>query len=109
MKEPIRGEVYWVNLDPTIGSEISKPRPAVIVSINVLNARRNTVIVIPLSSKGVHRPPLVVDVRSAGEDSTARIDQIRTIDKARLRERKGVLNGADLSALDDALRVVVGL
>ena len=109
MSAPRRGDVYWVDLDPIVGSEINKCRPAVVVSLNILNERRNTVIVVPLSSKGTHRPPLVVAVSSAGEQGTARIDQIRTVDKSRLRERIDTLASADRKAIEDSLRVVLGL
>ena len=108
MSHPRRGEVHWVVLDPTIGSEINKRRPAVVLSLNVFNERRNTVIVIPLSSKGTSRPPLVVSVSSAGEESNARIDQIRTVDKSRLQGQLGKLSAEDLKAVEESLRVVVG-
>ena len=109
MSAPRRGDVYWVDLDLTVGSESNKRRLAVVVSLNVLNERRNTVIVVPLSSQGTHRPPLVVAVSSAGEPGTARIDQVRTVDKSRLRERIGTLSSADRRAIEDSLRAVLGL
>jgi len=57
-----RGDVYWVDLDPTKGSEINKLRPCVIISANPINKARRTVIVIPLSTSAQPRPPLVVKV-----------------------------------------------
>ena len=109
MSHPRRGEVHWVVLDPSVRSEFNKRRPAVILSLNVLNERRNTVVVIPLSSKGTPRPALVVSVPSAGEESNARIDQIRAVDKSRLRGQIGKLSVDDLKAVEESLRVVVGL
>ena len=62
MTPPKRGEVYWVNLDPTVGSEIAKRRPAVVISVDALNRQRNHVVIVPLSSKGTQRPPIVTAV-----------------------------------------------
>ena len=59
-----RGEVWWVNLDPTQGSEIQKTRPAVILTVNALNRARRTVVVVPLSSFATPRPPIVVSAPS---------------------------------------------
>ena len=104
-----RGDVVWVNLDPTIGAEIRKRRPCVIGSLGVLNARRLTVVVVPLSGSSTPRPPPVVAVPSAGVDSNARIDQIRAIDKSRVAAAIGKLSTADMEAVAQALRTVLGL
>ena len=106
---PKRGEVYWVNLDPTVGAEIRKTRPCVVVSLSVINERRRTIVVVPLSAAGTPRPPLVVAIPSAGANHTARVDQIRTVDKARLANSHGRLDRADLNAIEHALRTVLGL
>jgi len=104
-----RGDIYWVELDPTIGGEINKRRPCVLVSLTVLNQRRRTVVVVPLSSKGVPRPPLVVAAPSAGVDATARVDQVRAVDKSRLVDRYGALAPREMDELERSLRVVLGL
>ena len=83
-----RGEVYWVNLDPTIGSEIRKTRPALIISPDDMNAALPRVIVAPLTSKGQPlgcRPELVFD----GKKARVLLDQIRAIDKQRLAGKLG--------------------
>jgi mRNA interferase MazF len=103
-----RGEVWWVDLDPTRGSEIRKTRPAVIVSVDALNRARRTVVVAPLSSSAAPRPPLVVPLPSAGPHSLAVCDQVRAVDKSRLLERSGVLSPEDMQALTQGLRVVLG-
>lgn len=108
-QSPERGEIYWVNLDPTVGSEIRKTRPCVVISLTPLNERRRTIVVVPLSSAGTPRPPLVVAIPSAGPDRTARVDQIRAVDKARLAKLHGMLDHADLSNVEHALRTVLGL
>jgi mRNA interferase MazF len=104
-----RGEVVWVNLDPTIGAEIRKQRPCVIVSLSVLNDQRLTVVVVPLSGASTPRPPLVVAIPSAGPRSNARIDQIRAVDKARIGETLGKLTREEMSSVEQALRTVLGL
>ena len=80
-----RFEVWLVNLDPTIGSEIKKTRPAVIVSPDELNAHLATVIVVPLTTGRSY--PFRMDTKVAGKKGVAAIDQIRTVDRKRLVKR----------------------
>jgi mRNA interferase MazF len=83
-----RGEVYWVNLDPTIGTEIRKTRPALVISPDDMNAALPRIIVAPLTSKG---QPLGCRPEVKFKDKSSRIllDQIRTIDKQRLGAKMG--------------------
>ena len=104
-----RGDVVWVNLDPTVGAEIRKRRPCVVLSLSVLNERRLTVVVVPLSTASTPRPPLVVAVPSAGAGANARIDQVRAVDKSRILDVAGKLNRADMEQVEQALRTVLGL
>jgi mRNA interferase MazF len=104
-----RGAIYWIDLDPTRGSEIKKTRPCVIVSHDAINRARRTVVVVPLSSAATPRPPLVIPVPSAGATSTAICDQIRAVDKSRLADVVGQLSDADMGAIEDGLRVVLGI
>jgi mRNA interferase MazF len=104
-----RGDVAWVNLDPTVGAEIRKRRPCVVVSLSVLNERRLTVVVVPLSTASTPRPPLVVAVPSAGAGANARIDQIRAVDRSRILDTAGKLTRADMEQVEQALRTVLGL
>lgn len=104
-----RGEVWWVDLDPTRGSEIRKTRPAVIISVDALNRARRTVVVVPLSSAAPARPPLVIPVESAGAGSVAVCDQVRAVDKTRLVSQMGHLSQLDLKTLSESLSVVLGL
>src|SRR3978361_282212 len=92
----LRGDVWWVNLDPTTGSEINKTRPCVILSSNLLNQRRKTVIIIPLSTSPTVRPPLTVAVHSAGQVAVAVTDQIRASAKERFMSRIGTLNDSEM-------------
>ena len=96
-------------MDPVVGSEIAKTRPAVVLTANVLNQLRRTVIVIPLSSSPTARPPLTVPVNCAGKPAVAVIDQMRAVSKERLRERIGVVSSVELVEIERAVRRVLDL
>jgi len=104
-----RGEVWWVRLDPTLGSEIKKTRPCLVMGTNVLNERRRTVVIVPLSSAPKAAPPLLVPVMCAGRKAMAVIDQIRAVTKERFTRRMGELSAQDLSSVEEALRLVLEL
>ena len=104
-----RGDIYWVKLDPTVGSEIRKKRPCVLIGANPINEARRTVVVIPLSSIGISRPPLTIPVNCLGKQAVAVCDQIRAVDKSRLIEKAGSLTKEDLSELENGLRQVLAL
>lgn len=106
---PRRGEVWWVSLDPTLGSEIRKTRPCVVMGTNVLNERRRTVVIVPLSSVPRAAPPLLVPVVCAGRHAMAVIDQIRAVTKERFIRRLGELSPEELAAVEDGLRQVLEL
>src|SRR5438105_12485889 len=99
-----RGEIWWINLDPTVGREIKKRRPCVVVSANEVNRLRSTPVVVPLSSSPVAAPPIVVAVPIAGKSSVAVLDQIRAVDKKRFDRRAGRLNASDLSEIERGLK-----
>jgi mRNA interferase MazF len=104
-----RGSVWWVELDPTRGSEIRKTRPAVVLSADALNRVRRTVVVVPLSTGPAPHPPVVMAVPSAGEGSVAVCDQIRAVDRSRLTRAGGVLSPEDLHTVEDSVRAVLRL
>ena len=88
-----RGDVYWVNLDPTVGTEIKKTRPALVVSPDDMNAALPRVIVAPITSKGQPlgcRPELEFN----GRPARVLLDQIRCVDKARLAGKLGEIDSA---------------
>jgi mRNA interferase MazF len=97
---PRRGEIWWVRLDPTLGSEIAKTRPCLILSTNVVNERRRTVVVIPLSTAPQASPPLLVPVQCGGRTVVAVTDQIRSIAKERLQSRLGEISPSDMEAVE---------
>ncbi len=92
-----RGEIWLVNLDPTIGSEIRKSRPCVVVSPAELNDHLRTAIVAPMTSKGV-AAPFRVPVTHAGTKGLILLDQVRTVDKARLAKKLGAVSSKALVA-----------
>jgi len=96
-----RFEVWLVNLDPTVGSEIRKTRPAVIVSPDELNAHLQTVVVVPLTTGRAY--PFRIATKVQGKAGVAAIDQIRTIDKRRLVKRISTLRANTAKRLLDAL------
>jgi len=104
-----RGNVFWINLDPTRGSEIAKLRPCILVGATPINKARRTVVVVPLSTGGKPRPPLAVPVRCLKKKVIAVCDQIRAIDKTRLVKEAGALSSDDLEAVDEGLRQVLSV
>ena len=86
-----RGEVYWVNLDPTIGTEIKKTRPALVISPDDMNQALPRVIVAPITSKGQplgFRP----EIRLQGRRGRVLLDQVRCVDKVRLAGKIGKMD-----------------
>lgn len=104
-----RGEVWWVEFDPAVGSEVRKTRPAVIVSNDAANRNLARVVVIPLTSNTDRQYPGEALVSVDGQSSKAMADQIMAADKARLKSQLGVLGKADMLAVEDAMRVHLGL
>ena len=97
-----RFDVFLVNLDPTVGSEIQKTRPCLVVSPDEMNRHIATVIIAPMTTKG--RPyPTRVRCRFEGKDGQVVLDQLRTVDKVRLVKRLGRLSPA---AQHDTLAVL---
>jgi mRNA interferase MazF len=86
-----RFEVYYINLDPTIGSEIKKTRPCIIISPNEMNNNISTLIIAPLTSK-LRNYPTRVPCKIEGKQGQIVLDQIRTVDKIRLIKKIDTLN-----------------
>jgi mRNA interferase MazF len=106
---PRRGDVYWVNLDPVVGSEIRKTRPAVIVSNDSCNRHGARVVVLPITSNvdTLYPGEALIDVK--GRPGRALGDQIRSIDKQRLGRMAGRLTAEELSRVDEALAITLAL
>ena len=91
----MRGEIWLVNLDPSIGSEIKKSRPCVVVSPAEMHDHLRTVIVAPMTTKS--RPaPFRVPVMHAGQKGLILLDQVRAVDKARLAKKLGAVSAKTL-------------
>ena len=106
---PRRGEIWWAALDPTLGSEIAKTRPCLVLTANALNAHRRTVVVVPLSSVSAAAPPIRVSIHCQGREAVAVIDQIRAIAKERLRERIEAAEPLQVEAVESALKQILEL
>ena len=106
---PFRGEVWWVDFDPTRGFEIQKIRPCVVITDDRINRSRNTHIVVALSTTSPKNWPLYVPVPSVSPMSQAVIDQVRAMDRTRFRNRKGFVSAEEMESIDEALRIVLNL
>jgi mRNA interferase MazF len=104
-----RGEVWWVECDPAVGSEIRKTRPAIIVSNDAANRNLARVVVVPLTSNTSRQYPGEAWVTVAGKPGKAMADQIMAADKSRLKSRLGTLSKADMLAVEEAIQVHLGM
>ena len=113
MTYPRRGDIWLVNLDPTIGSEIKKTRPALVISNDINNEYAGAVTVLPISDRGNKVYPFEVAVSS--EDATLtkaskiKCQQIRTVDKSRLAKFLGAIHKDLFSQIQEALRIHLGM
>lgn len=106
---PLRGEVWWVDFDPSRGFEIQKIRPCVVITDDRINRSRNTHVVVALSTTSPKSWPLYVPVPSISLTTQAVIDQVRAMDRTRFRNRKGFVTAEDMERIDEALRIVLHL
>ena len=105
----IRGDVWWVDFDPTIGSEIRNRRPAVIISNDTSNNSRSRVQVVPLTTNVSRRYIGETYLTLNGRRNKAMADQIRTVSKLRLSNQFGRLSVRDMRKVESAVRIQFGL
>ena len=104
-----RGEVWWVEFDPALGSEIKKTRPAVIVSNDVSNRHMARVQVVPLTSNTGRLYPSEAVVVLGEKESKGMADQIMTVDKQRLKGVLGKLGREDMKAIEKVIKIQLGM
>ncbi|WP_077000402.1 type II toxin-antitoxin system PemK/MazF family toxin [Variovorax sp. KK3] len=100
-----RGEIWLVNLDPTVGSEIKKSRPCVVVSPSELNDHLRTVIVAPMTSKGFPAP-FRIALTHSGTKGLILLDQVRTVDKVRLAKKLGTVSAKTMLSTLETLQEI---
>lgn len=98
-----RFEIYWVSLDPTVGSEIQKTRPAVVISPNEVNSALGTILIAPITSSKRNFPTRIAFDLNKSENYIA-LDQIRAVDKTRLNRKLSVLNEETAQSVCDKLQ-----
>lgn len=104
-----RGEVYWLAFDPSVGGEIQKTRPAVIVSNDAANQALNRTLVVPLSSQTARVYPGEALVDLNGEPRKAMADQLTTASKQRFRSRLGQISSQDMERIENAILQQLGM
>jgi len=104
-----RGEVWWVEFDPALGSEIRKTRPAVIISNDAANRHLSRVVVVPVTSNTGRQYPGEALIHIGKKISKAMADQIMAADKVRLKSQLDTLSAADMWAVEDAVKVHLAL
>jgi mRNA interferase MazF len=104
-----RGDVLWVNFEPSLGGESKKTRPAIIVSNNAANTYLNRVQVVPITSNTDRFYPGEAFVSLNGEKRKAMADQLTTVSKQRLGSRVGVLGSEDITRVEAAIAVQLAL
>ena len=101
--------VYWVNLDPVVGDEIAKTRPAVVVSDDAMNEHLGTVVVCPINSRLHPRWPSRIQATVGGKRAEIAVDQIRTVSRERLGKRMGKVSDPVAMGVRNLITVMYGV
>jgi len=105
----LRGEVWWVSFGLSVGGEIQKQRPAIIVSYDASNQFLNRVQVVPITSNTGRLYPSEAYITLNGQSRKAMADQLTTVSKQRLSNQEGSLSSADMQQIDQAIKLQLGL
>lgn len=108
-KEINRGYIYWVTLDPTIGSEIKKTRPAMVISNDTQNKVSSRIVVITITSNTTNIFPFETKIKIDNKEAKALTDQIRTVDKIRVGNFIARLSRAEIIEIEKALKITLSL
>lgn len=113
MMHPKRGEIWWVNFDPSVGTEIRKTRPALIISNNIANEKSTTVNVIPITSR-IKALPIIVIIDADKKNNLKNksliiVPSITTSDKSRLKSKIGIISDEKLKEVEFKLKKHLGL
>lgn len=109
IKKIKRGEVWWVNFDPSISGEIKKTRPALVISNDYANEYSNRVQVVPLTSNLERCYPCEAYITIDGKKSKAMADQIMTVSKERLKNKIGLVVDSEVSIVEHVIKIQLGL
>ncbi|HUD55961.1 MAG TPA: type II toxin-antitoxin system PemK/MazF family toxin [Terracidiphilus sp.] len=104
-----RSEVYWINFDPSLGGEIQKTRPAIVLSNNAANLALNRVQVVPITSRTDRVYPGEAIIELKGAKRKAMADQLTTVSKQRLGNKLGALSSQDMTRVEAAIAVQLAL
>ncbi|MDR3549877.1 MAG: type II toxin-antitoxin system PemK/MazF family toxin [Candidatus Babeliales bacterium] len=104
-----RGDIYWVSFDPTVGTEIKKTRPSLIVSNNASNKMSSRIIVAPITSNTTHLFPFEVEITINTKTGKVLLDQVRSIDKQRLGKYLSTLDQETMDQVDEALKIALSI
>jgi len=104
-----RGEIYWINFDPSVGQEVKKKRPAIIISNNTSNKYLKRYQVIPLSSQTGKLYPSEAIVKIAGKENKAMADQLTTVSELRFINKAGMLTQGELKEVERIVKLQLGL
>jgi len=105
----LRGNVYWVDLEPTAGSQPRGRRPCLVLTVDPINAVRRTIGVVPLSSSPQVAEPIVVAVASIGPQTVAICDKLRAVGKRKIERMIGAVTADELALVEASVKAVFGL
>ena len=106
---PKRGDIYWVNLDPSIGQETKKTRPALVISNDIGNELAQIVMIAPITSKVTNIYPFEVKISLQGKLGKIMINQCRAVDKSRLTKKIDSIDRETMKSVENAIKIVFGL